>query len=131
MHVIIRDDRTAEPFMDLAIGCFHPNARGVRTSFHYDPSVQSCRDFWLAFRNRSEKTSLIDSLLLHEKIPEESPLGGKHAVDNNNMRAVFGELPPVHTIMTLESELYELLSLRRDGSLPPAAILLERYVPEW
>lgn len=131
LHVIIRDDRTAEPFMDLAIGCFHPNARGVRTSFHYDPSVQSCRDFWLAFRNRSEKTSLIDSLLLHEKIPEESPLGGKHAVDNNNMRAVFGELPPVHTIMTLESELYELLSLRRDGSLPPAAILLERYVPEW
>lgn len=131
LHVIIRDDRTAEPFMDLAIGCFHPNARGVRTSFRYDPSVQSCRDFWLAFRNRSERVSLIDSLLLHEKTAEESPLGGKHAVDNNNMRAVFGEMPPVHTIFTLESELYAILSLRRDGWLPPAAILLERYVPEW
>lgn len=131
LHVIVRDIMTCEPTLDLAVGCFHPNARGIRATSSADPYLEDCRDIWLAIRQRTDEVSVMESLLQHGRDADESPLGAKHAIDNENLRAVFGETPPVHTIMALESELYELFSRRLDGTVPAAAVLLEEYVSEW
>jgi len=131
LHVVVRDIMTGEPTLDLAVGCFHPNARGIRTTFACDPYLEGSRDIWLAIRQRTDEVSVLESLLQNGRAPEGCPLGNKYIVDNRNLRAVFGEMPPIHTIFALESELYELFSRRLDGSVPPAAILLEEYVAEW
>lgn len=131
LHVMLRDIMSGEIILDLAVGCFHPNARGVRETSNFDPVLEGCRDMWLALRQRNNDVSVIESLLTHNRAPDESPLGEKHEVNNENMRAVFGETPPAYTIMVFESELYELFASRLDGTIPPAAVLLEEYHPDW
>jgi hypothetical protein len=135
LHVVVRDIITGIPVLDIAIGCFHPSARGVRTTSASDPSLEECRNIWVALRRRVDDISVIESLLKRNEdddIISESPLmGGKHAVDNNNMRAIFGETPPVHTVLVAESEVYELFSHHLDGHTPPAAILLQRFLKDW
>jgi hypothetical protein len=134
LHVIVRDIMTGIPIQDIAIGCFHPNARGVRMSSAFDPSLEDCRDIWVALRQRVDDISVIESLLKRNEDDDnisESPLGGKHAVDNTNMRAVFGETPPVNTVFVAESEVYELFSHHLDGHTPPAAMLLQQFLKDW
>jgi hypothetical protein len=138
LHIVVRDIMTGIPIQDIAVGCFHPSARGVRTSSAFDPSLEGCRDIWLALRRRVDDISVIESLLKRNEDDaniddniSESPLGGKHAVDNTNMRAVFGETPPVNTIFVAESEVYELFSNQLDGHTPPASILLQHFLKDW
>jgi hypothetical protein len=137
LHIVVRDIMTGIPVQDIAVGCFHPSARGVRTTSAFDPSLEDCRDIWMALRRRVDDISVIESLLKRNENDDgddnisESPLGGKHAVDNTNMRAVFGETPPVHTIFVAESEVYELFSHHLDGHTPPAAMLLQRFLKDW
>lgn len=131
LHLVVRDIMTGEPIVDIAVGCFHPNARGVRRSAHFDPKLEECRDIWLAVRPRSTEISVIENLLRKQQPVDESPLGEKHHVQNTNLKAVFGEKPPIHTLFVLESEVYELFSHLDESQMPPSAVLLERYVPEW
>jgi hypothetical protein len=56
-----------------------------------------------------------------------SPLGPRTRVANDNVRAVFGEEPPVETVFALESDLYQQLSNVSPGSSAPLA-LLNAYV---
>ena len=70
-------------------------------------------------------------MLRKEEEVDDSPLGEKHEVHNGNLRAVFGERPPMHTLFVLESEVYELLSQLEEQRIPASALLLERYLPEW
>jgi hypothetical protein len=132
LHLVVRDIVTMAPVQDIAVGCFHPNARGIRTTTAFDPSIEDSRDIWVASRKRVDDVSLMESLLkLNEEDVSDSPLGGRHVVDNTNMRAVFGETAPVQTVFVLESELYEVFSHFMDSNIPPAAILLGRYLKEW
>ena len=132
LHVVVRDIVTMAPVQDIAVGCFHPNARGVRKTSAFDPLIEDSRDIWVAHRKRTDDVSVMDSLLkLSDEDVSESPLGGKHAIDNFNMRAVFGETPPAQTVFVLESELYEVFSHFMDSNIPPAAILLGRYLKDW
>ena len=138
LHLVVRDLMTLAPVQDIAIGCFHPNARGVRWTTEFLPDVEDCRDVWMAFRRRTDECTVAEKLLKpddgnNDGDPEmndsASPLGGKHAVNNRNMRPVFGEKAPIHTIFVEENELYELLSSHElKGSLPPALILLQHYL---
>jgi hypothetical protein len=145
LHLVVRDIMTLAPVLDISIGCFDPNARGVRKTVSLDPALEDCRDIWLAIRRRGDDISVIESLLKHngrlqqqqQQDDEEddanngSPLGAKHAVHNGNMRAVFGETAPAQTVFALESELYELFSRHLDGRMPPAAVLLQHYLLEF
>jgi hypothetical protein len=133
LHIIVRDIMTLDPVQDISIGCFHPNARGVRRTPAFDPFLEDCRDIWLALRRRGDDASVVESLLKrqHDDDGDASPLGGKHDVDNSNMRAVFGEAPPVQTVFVVETELYELFSQHLDGKLSPSAVLLQRFLPGW
>ena len=138
LHLVVRDLMTSDPVQDIAIGCFHPNARGVRWTTEHLPDLEDCRDVWMALRRRTEECSVAESLLKPDTANDDgnpetneaaSPLGGKNAVDNHNMRPVFGDKPPLHTISVMENELYELL-VRQDskGNLPPALVLLQHFL---
>eukprot|EP00339_Tiarina_fusa_P001419 CAMPEP_0117025438 /NCGR_PEP_ID=MMETSP0472-20121206/18788_1 /TAXON_ID=693140 ORGANISM="Tiarina fusus, Strain LIS" /NCGR_SAMPLE_ID=MMETSP0472 /ASSEMBLY_ACC=CAM_ASM_000603 /LENGTH=532 /DNA_ID=CAMNT_0004732147 /DNA_START=190 /DNA_END=1788 /DNA_ORIENTATION=- len=132
LHIVVRDIMTMAPVQDIAVGCFHPNARGIRTPTAFDPTIEESRDIWVALRKRVDDVSLMESLLkLSDDDVAASPLGAKHAVDNTNMKAVFGETPPVQTVFVMESELYEVFSHFMGSNIPPAAILLGRYLKEW
>jgi hypothetical protein len=69
----------------------------------------------------------MDSLLPRGTV-QESPLGVSRKVNNQNMRVVFGETPPVATIFMLESELFERMNLavKLDRKMTPVAMLFLR-----
>mmetsp|Transcript_34627 Transcript_34627/g.83948 ORF Transcript_34627/g.83948 Transcript_34627/m.83948 type:complete len:608 (+) Transcript_34627:155-1978(+) len=134
MHLIVKEESTMAPALDVAIGCFHPNARGVRTTTAFEPILEDCRDIWLATRRRfPDDLDVENSLRYHQEKSAtlgDSPLGPKHAVHNGNMRAIFGEKPPLHTIFVLESELKTALTDRQlaNQDMPPSLVLLQRYL---
>jgi len=133
MHIIVKEESTLAPALDVAIGCFHPNARGVRTTAAFEPALEDCRDIWLATRRRfPDDLDVENSLRYHEEKNAalgDSPLGPKHAVNNENMRAIFGEKPPLQTMFLLESELKSALTDHlANQEMPPSLVLLQRYL---
>ncbi len=94
LHIVVRDLITHLPAQDIAIGCFHPNARGVRKTVEPNPNEEECREVWMAIRRRSDdgSVSAVDRYLTRgrslEEISHNSPLRGKPRVSNQNMRAV-------------------------------------------
>ena len=133
LHIVVLDLVTRRPVQDVAIGCFHPNARGIRTTNDSDPFQENTRDLWLAVRKHVDAVSVIDSLLsLGEswRLAWKTPLGAKGRVTNQNVRAVYGERPPMETIFVPESELYERLSflLQESPDLSPPMAILEELV---
>ena len=129
LHIVVRDIMTGEPVLDIAMGVFHPNARGVRTTPSANPLLGGCRDIWLAMRSRVPDETPVEGLLRSLGDEEQSPLGPKRAIDNSNLRCVFGERPPVATVFALESELYDILTL--PTSQPASTLLLEKYYANW
>lgn len=154
LHLVVRDDMTGDAMEDICCGCYHPNARGVRTSANFDPKVEDCRDVWIAHRRRvrdrgsdgeylyddsnnntagEDEVTTLESLLRHQNKGRVhlSPLGaqgGKHSVNNQNLRIIFGSKPPVYTVFCMESELYELFQTKLDGSIPASVALLRHYL---
>jgi hypothetical protein len=94
LHVVVRDLMTHLPVQDIAIGVFHPNARGIRRQEAPDPRDEDCREVWMAVRKRAEdgSVSVVDRLLTNgrtiEDVAQNSPLGGSPKITNQNMRAV-------------------------------------------
>jgi hypothetical protein len=133
VHLVVRDVITMAPALDIAIGCFHPNARGVRSTPTFQPSLEDCRDIWLATRRRLPDDLAVENLLRDYQDPTtnqgESPLGPKHAVHNGNMRFIFGEKPPLHTAFVLESTLHGILTDRfANKEMPPSLVMLQRFL---
>ncbi|CAJ1930961.1 unnamed protein product [Cylindrotheca closterium] len=133
MHIVVKEESTLAPALDVAIGCFHPNARGVRTTAAFEPILEDCRDIWLATRRRFPDDLDVENSLRYQQEKNatlgDSPLGPKHAVNNTNMRAIFGEKPPLQTIFVLESELKKILIDQvATQDMPPSLVLLQRYL---
>jgi len=149
-HMIVKNDDTSETIMDLAIGCFHPAARGVRKTAQAQASDKHVRDVWWAIRKHnnnhnqmSAACSKVERLLLRlQEYPNlappcYSPLGPDGlTVDNNNVKAVFGDEPPLETMVVSEAELVQRLTtleqkqrlqLSLVSDLPMPLALLQEY----
>eukprot|EP00957_Ditylum_brightwellii_P069118 5247095-Ditylum_brightwellii.AAC.1 len=94
LHIIVRDDKTFCPIRDIAVGCYHPNAKGVRKTEQAYPEDDDVRSVWIGVRKRQGRGkggSFVDSLLTLAGGDYEgtyaSPLGGKRCVNNDNVRA--------------------------------------------
>jgi hypothetical protein len=93
LHVLVQDSVTRQTVQDIAIGCFHPNARGVRQSSRAASSLEDSRDLWLAARKRNKGgVATMDRLLSRysqwgESGYTKSPMGPQVRVSNNNVRA--------------------------------------------
>jgi hypothetical protein len=137
LHLIVRDLVTGMAVFDLAIGIYHPNARGIRIVNKPQPKDEDSRHVWMAIRKISGQVSLMDAILCRgerlEEVARESPFGrDKRSVTNVNMRAVFGEESPVHTICIQESELYEKITVAAKldpiSAKAPALLILQEFL---
>eukprot|EP00568_Trieres_chinensis_P001547 CAMPEP_0183297820 /NCGR_PEP_ID=MMETSP0160_2-20130417/5005_1 /TAXON_ID=2839 ORGANISM="Odontella Sinensis, Strain Grunow 1884" /NCGR_SAMPLE_ID=MMETSP0160_2 /ASSEMBLY_ACC=CAM_ASM_000250 /LENGTH=88 /DNA_ID=CAMNT_0025459709 /DNA_START=11 /DNA_END=277 /DNA_ORIENTATION=- len=83
--------------------------------------------------------SLIDTALtLGRRVDEvgrPSPIGEKHTVTNENVRALFGDRPPVETVFVLAKDLYRIIvdaveeERERGMNNPcPSRVLLQEFV---
>lgn len=135
LHVIVQDIITRQAVQDIAVGCFHPNAKGVRKTARAERVEESSRELWIATRKRARNyVSSIDRLLSNQSSWGESgysksPLGPEARVTNHNVRAIFGETPPLETLFVSESELYERLVERTGGNNVPLSLtILQEFV---
>ena len=136
LHIVMLDLVTCKPLQDICVGCFHPSARGIRRTVDRDPSWDGVRDLWLAVRKRTAKgggdVSVMDKHLnVSQEPPTKSPLGPKQKVTNQNVRAVFGEEPPVETMFVPESYLYEVYMAalkKHNHAVAPPLVLLQEFV---
>mmetsp|Transcript_2181 Transcript_2181/g.3582 ORF Transcript_2181/g.3582 Transcript_2181/m.3582 type:complete len:545 (+) Transcript_2181:133-1767(+) len=136
LHLVVRDSMTFEPIEDVCCGCFHPNARGIRTTQAFNPQVEDCRDIWIGHRRRvrGECPSTIESVLRsHNKGRTfASPLGGEVSsskdIHNGNLKAVFGEKPPLFTVFVTENDLFEIFQNSLSHNSPASVVLLRQYL---
>jgi len=131
LHVVVQDLMTLNTIQDIVVGCFHPSARGIRKTDRPDAALDKSRDVWMAVRKHDpDCVSCLDRMLITTSSPKKSPLGGHKRVTNDNVRAVFGDQPPLQTVFVRENELYERLAKRlvdcADLTTPMA--LLHEYV---
>ena len=145
MNVLVREMHTPIVSREIAVGCYHPNARGIRSG---DPvkQVEDVREVWMSVRwvipeNAKEPElneyceedveCFIDGFLTQRRRVLDyqtmgSPLGHRKAVNNENVRAVFGDTPPLRTVNLYEDELAEIIKandVKKIAGLPGLMLL--------
>jgi hypothetical protein len=145
LHLMVVGQDSGSVVTDICVGCFHPNARGVRLTLTYDPTLETCRDVWIGIRQRTghgagfSKAQTIEALLQHynKGFVESTPLGGAGSkqqdrlkIDNANLKAVFGARPPLFTRFVPEDELYQILSENVRPNVPASIVLMGHYLQD-
>lgn len=108
MRLVVRETHSQQVCREIAIGCFHPNSKGIRKGGPV-PEAEDVREVWMAVRWLMEEDSeeptldlrregdeyegVIDTFLMQRKATLEydsmgSALGHRKAVNNENVRAV-------------------------------------------
>ena len=155
LHLVVRDDLNWTPTRHIALGVCHPNARGIRETDDPVPGDESLRMVWMAVRRctgihdeddasyvpkETDMQRRVDAVLLQggsfETSVQPSPLGGRHKVNNENVRSVYGDDAPLETVFVSEKELYVILSKAADeqgmqnmkAKFSVALALLEQFV---
>ena len=140
MRLAVKEMHSEYVSREIVIGCFHPNSRGIRRGDPM-PENEDVREVYMAVRwvmNETDGEPRLD--LRDEKIDYEgvidkfimqrqphldysamgSALGHRKAVNNENVKAVFGDQPPSTSIELYEDELADIL---RNNGLENAAVL--------
>ena len=61
LHLVVLDAvRCGEPIEDVCVGCYHPSARGIRTTSSHNPLLEDSRDVWIAHRRRSNEQIFVN-----------------------------------------------------------------------
>lgn len=152
LHVIITDAEENE-IRDIAIGCFHPKARGVYSNNRYiEQNLEdiltddSFRDVWMAVRKRcgnnekniGSKSTWIERFLTSGQsidiVGRESPISHhKKSINNDNVRSVFGHGAPKETILLSKANFKEFMQetetdMEGDDQASPTILLLKRFL---
>lgn len=146
MNILVKEMNSPHTICkEIAIGCFHPNSRGIRVD-DVNTDLEDAREVWMGVRwvipshcrepilNRGSEEDIecfIDGFLTQQRHVLDyqtmgSPLGRRKAVNNENVRAVFGDEPPLTTVNLYEDELAEIIKAndsKRLSSLPGLMLL--------
>jgi hypothetical protein len=104
MRMVIREFQTQQVCREIAIGCFHPNSKGIRKG-DPSPDAEDVREVWMAVRwlmdiddnepklDLRDEEGVVDNFLMQKKktldpLTMGSTLGHRKAVNNENVRAV-------------------------------------------
>ena len=150
LHLSIRDTFEGHVSREIAVGCFHPNSRGVRHG-EPDPATEDVREVYMAVRwvvdeggdglpsldlDEGDYGAMIDAFLTQGKTrldykTQGSAIGHRKAVTNENVKAILGANPVAKKVELDEDELAEMLSAH-DGKLSrlPALLLLKSFLYE-
>lgn len=150
MRMVIRQLQTQQVCREIAIGCFHPNSKGIRTGDPF-PEAEDVREIWMAVRwlmdidhnepkidlreEGEQYEGVVDNFLMQKKnaldlLTMGSTLGHRKAVNNENVRAIFGDTPPISTVDLHEDEFAEILKANVGKKLAvlPALMLLKLFL---
>jgi hypothetical protein len=104
MRMVIREIQTQQVCREIAIGCFHPNSKGIRKG-DPSPDAEDVREVWMAVRwlmdiddnepklDLRDEEGVVDNFLMQKRktldpMTMGSTLGHRKAVNNENVRAV-------------------------------------------
>jgi len=90
LHLVLKDKHHTV-VADVAIGAYHPNARGVRSTPAAMKSLNDARTVWMAVRLRQPDAPLV--------LPEAEKYPCPTKITNHNMRSVLGEQAPLETVV--------------------------------
>ncbi|KAL7542606.1 hypothetical protein ACHAXR_012290 [Thalassiosira sp. AJA248-18] len=150
MRIVVREMHTQQACREIVIGCFHPNSKGIRRGDPL-PEAEDVREVWMAVRwlmdvdddepmpdLRSEGYAyegVVDNFLLQNGRTLDygsmgSALGHRKAVNNENVRAIFGDQPPMTTVDLHEDEIAEIVKANGANKLVdlPALMLLKLFL---
>ncbi|KAL7470862.1 hypothetical protein ACHAXS_011144 [Conticribra weissflogii] len=149
LRMVVREMHSQDVCRDVAIGCLHPNAKGIRAG-DPQPTIEDVREVWMAVRwvmnadgeeplldlreERYDYEGVVDTFLTQKRDLDYSTmgsvLGGRKLVNNENVRAVFGDQPPMTTVDFHEDELAEILKSNGGKKLAvlPALMLLKLFL---
>ncbi|KAL9190729.1 hypothetical protein ACHAXT_000435 [Thalassiosira profunda] len=148
LRVLVREMHSQQVCREIAIGCLHPNSKGIRRG-DPSPEAEDVREVWMAVRwltdddepsldlrnEADDYEGVLDSFLLQKRRSLDygtmgSALGHRKAVHNENVRAVFGDQPPMTTIDLHEDEIAEILKANGSKKLSslPALMLLKLFL---
>mmetsp|Transcript_107 Transcript_107/g.251 ORF Transcript_107/g.251 Transcript_107/m.251 type:complete len:914 (-) Transcript_107:187-2928(-) len=150
MKLVVREMHSQQVCREIAIGCFHPNSKGVRKGDPL-PEADDVREVWMAVRwlmdvedfeppldlrrEGNNYEGVVDNFLMQKKTTLDygsmgSALGHRKAVNNENVRAMFGDQPPMTTVDLHEDEVAEILKAngRKKLAALPALMLLKLFL---
>eukprot|EP00594_Rhizosolenia_setigera_P013259 CAMPEP_0178962692 /NCGR_PEP_ID=MMETSP0789-20121207/14519_1 /TAXON_ID=3005 /ORGANISM="Rhizosolenia setigera, Strain CCMP 1694" /LENGTH=561 /DNA_ID=CAMNT_0020646897 /DNA_START=186 /DNA_END=1871 /DNA_ORIENTATION=- len=147
LHITLKSG----PIKDIAVGCFHPMSKYVYMQnpiIDVDPESipdnDNYRDIWVAVRKeetsilkQENNISFIEEILCSgqtvEQVGRLTPISeNKRAVNNKNIRAIFGDEPPEQTVLIspsrLRKEVFEDTSISGAGVTSPSIKLLQKFL---
>ena len=152
MNVLVREMHSPQVCREIAIGCYHPNAGGIRRGEPME-ELDDVREVWLGVRwvipkdrkevelsssvHEEDVECYIDGFLTQKRHVLDyqtmgSPLGHRKAVNNENVRAVFGDQLPLTTVNLYEDELAEIIkandNAKKKLSTLPGLMLLKLFL---
>lgn len=150
MRMVIREMHSQQVCREIAIGCFHPNSKGIRKGDPM-PGAEDVREVWMAvrwlmdadadepaldFRNEGQNyEGVIDHYLMQKRKTLDygtmgSVLGHRKAVNNENVRAIFGDQAPMTTVDLHEDEIADILkfNVAKKLAVLPALLLLKLFL---
>jgi len=150
MRMLIREMHSQQPCREIVIGCFHPNSKGIRKGDPL-PGAEDVREVWMSVRwvmesDKNEPTpdlraevnnyeGVIDNYLMQKKktldyVMMGSALGHRKAVNNENVRAIFGDQSPMTTVDLHEDEVADIIKANVAKKLAslPALMLLKLFL---
>mmetsp|Transcript_11515 Transcript_11515/g.23879 ORF Transcript_11515/g.23879 Transcript_11515/m.23879 type:complete len:877 (-) Transcript_11515:123-2753(-) len=149
LRMVVREMHSQIVCREVAIGCLHPNAKGIRAG-DPQPTIEDVREVWMAVRwvmngdgeeplldlreERYDYEGVVDTFLTQKRELDYttmgSVLGRRKLVNNENVRAVFGDKPPMTTVDFHEDELAEILKSNGGKKLAilPALMLLKLFL---
>eukprot|EP00521_Asterionellopsis_glacialis_P012957 CAMPEP_0195290822 /NCGR_PEP_ID=MMETSP0707-20130614/6537_1 /TAXON_ID=33640 /ORGANISM="Asterionellopsis glacialis, Strain CCMP134" /LENGTH=983 /DNA_ID=CAMNT_0040351003 /DNA_START=170 /DNA_END=3121 /DNA_ORIENTATION=- len=129
LHLLVRTKSSALPLADIVVGCYHPCHEDIEAT-----NAGECRVLWLATRSRAGWDNKVFSTILGGRKIEDiknknSPLEEHKAISNKNLRAIFGDNPPVETVHINDEDLQDQITEELDGlDTPMSFLLLEMFL---
>ena len=150
MRLVVKEIHSQNVCREIVVGCFHPNSKGVRRG---DPSVENedIREVYMAARwtmcetdeeprldlriGQHDYEGVVDNFLMQRRSWLDystmgSALGHRKAVNNENVKAIFGDQPPSLTTELHEDEFAEILKNNgvENVAVLPALVLLKLFL---
>jgi len=150
LRLVVKEMHTQNVCREIVVGCFHPNSRGVRRGDPV-PENEDVREVYMAVRwtmyegdeeprldlrqEHDDYEGVVDNFLMQGRNYLDystmgSALGHRKAVNNENVKAIFGDQPPSTTIELHEDEFAEILKSNGVDNVAalPALVLLKLFL---